>query len=132
MAVNDPGRRSAMGQAGAGFAARRLARPHHQRVVDRLPQPLVPPAVEKPLNRRKRLGQQPPLTARGQQIQQGIDHNTQHGDARSPQLLGRRQQGFDLGPFGIDHIACIAQTRAAILRLSGFSPHLAMVSSFCN
>src|SRR5713101_1237700 len=37
LTVDDPG-------AGA-----RLAHPQHQRMIDRLPQPLVPPAIEEPL-----------------------------------------------------------------------------------
>src|SRR6516162_6368126 len=46
-------------------------------MIDRLPQPSIPPAIEKSLDRRERrkfLGQQSPLTARCQQVQQGIDN----------------------------------------------------------
>src|SRR6516225_9059897 len=70
MTIEDPGCRTC-------FTATGLACVHHQRMIDRLPQPSIPPAIEKSLDRRERrkfLGQQSPLTARCQQVQQGIDN----------------------------------------------------------
>ena len=56
-------------------------------MIDRLPQPSIPPSIEKSLDRRERrkfLGQQSPLTARCQQVQQGIDNLAHFGGAAAP------------------------------------------------
>src|SRR6516162_9809618 len=109
------------------FATARLAHPHHQSMIDCLPQPRVAPAVEEPLHRRKRrklLGQLAPLAAGRQDVKYGVDHRTQFRGPWPPQSLRRRQQSFDQLPFPIADIAYIAQIITAILRSSGFGPHL--------
>jgi len=95
-------------------------------MIDCLPQPRVAPAVEEPLHRRKRrklLGQLAPLAAGRQDVKHGVDHRTQFRGPWPPQSI-RRRQSFDQLPFPIADIACIAQIITAILRSSGFGPHL--------
>jgi hypothetical protein len=118
LAVDDPGRR-------ARLAAGGLARCHQQLMIDTPPGAVIAPSVEEPLHRgigRELLGQQAPLATRGQQVEHGVDRLAQIGLARPPQEPWRRQVRLDQHPLVIGQIACVAQSRAPILRASDLGP----------
>src|ERR1700733_9133061 len=109
----------------AGFAPHLLARGHDQHVVD-LSQPAIArPAVEITLDRRirgKLLRNLPPLATRCSHVEQRLHDRAQVGFARSPDHASHRHQWRDQGPFGIGHVACVAQPLAPILSASDLTP----------
>ena len=102
LAVDHPGRRR--GLPSDGFAHR-----HEQGVIDRRPQPHVPPAVEIMLHcghRRKQIGRQhPPRQTAAQQIEQGSNDLPIAPYRRSPPARAKRKQRLQHRPFGIRQIA---------------------------
>jgi hypothetical protein len=120
----------------AGLAPGRLAHRHQQYVVDRFPGSVVAPAVEVPLHRcegRELLGQHAPLATTLGDVEDRVDRRAQAGSALAPTTGGRRQVGFDEGPFGIGGVACIAQATALILGTRDFSPgHDGFLVVFAN
>lgn len=109
----------------AGLAPGRLAHRHQQYVVDRFPGSVVAPGVEITLHRgegRELLGQHAPLATALGDVEDRVDRRAQAGFALAPTTGGRRQVGFDEGPFRIGGVTCIAQAIALILGTRDFSP----------
>jgi hypothetical protein len=66
-------------------------------------------------------------------VEDRVDRRAQAGSALAPTTGGRRQVGFDEGPFGISGVACIAQAIALILDTRDFSPgHDVFLVVFAN
>jgi hypothetical protein len=102
-----------------------LARRRDEMAVQFLQQTVVTPVVEIAPNRRDRrkvVGQHPPLTPGRRKVKDRVEDVTQIGRARSPNLLGRRHQRLDQRPLRIAHIACVSATAALISRAGEFGP----------
>jgi len=119
LAVNDAG-------AGRGLATLGLAHGHQQRMVQRLPQPIVTPQVKPaPDGRdgREARRQHPPRQAATQKIQDRLDNPPHRPSARTPDRRWRRQIRRQQRPFGIGQITWQSQTRAGMMPASGIGPH---------
>ena len=119
LAVDDAG-------AGRGFTVMDFAHDHQQRMVQRLPQPVVAPQVKPAPDgryRRKAWWQHPPRQAATQQIQDRLDDPPHRPFAGSPDMRWRRQKRPQKCPFGIGQITWQSQTRAGMMRASGIGPH---------
>src|SRR5271163_515550 len=119
----------------ARVAARRFARLQQQVKIDVLKQAAVSPVVEVALHRRERrkvLGQHPPLTAGPRDGQDCIEHAAQFGRARPAQTLSRRHVRLNQRPFGVGQVACVALSLSHILSASDFGPHLVLDDCFAT
>ena len=111
---------------GTGLAPHRLARGHHQGVVDAVPDPIVAPAVEEPLygrHRRKILGQQAPVATCCRNVEDAVQNLAQIRRSRPAQPLRRWEERFQRFPLHIGHVVGIPQPFAQILRAGDFIPH---------
>ena len=119
LAVDDAG-------AGRGFAAMDLAHGHQQRMIQRLPQPVVAPQVKPAPDgryRREAWWQHPPRQAATQQVKDRLDNPPHRPFAGSPDGRWRRQKRCQQRPFNVGQITWQSQTRASMMRPSGISPH---------
>jgi len=121
LAVDHPGRRRRLPPGG-------LARRHQQRVVDRRPQPDVPPQIEVMLHRRHRREhgrrQHPPRQAAAQQIQQRLDDVAIAPHRRPSAMRTRRQERLQHRPFRVRQVAWQAQPFTGKLPAGDIGPHL--------
>src|ERR1035437_9364960 len=101
----------------ACLAACRFAYLHQQHMVDDLPCSVVAPSIEIPLHRRERREirrQHAPLAASLGSVEDGIDGISLTGLACPPTACRWLQVRFDDRAFGVDGVACIAQSMALI------------------
>jgi len=91
-------------------------------VIDPFEGAVPRPGVEITLHgrvRRELLSRLAPLAAGRGEIQDGVDHDPQAGQAGTTDPPGGGHERLDQHPFGIGEVACIAQSISPILQASG-------------
>ena len=128
LAVDDPRGRLRL-------ATGRLPCPHQQGVVQAEQGAVPPPAPEIAENRAlgwKARGQERPLAAGAQQVEDRVQYCPQIGGARPAEPAGRRQPRLDQGKLGVTQVGCVALGRAPILDTGGESVHMAASPRFTH
>ena len=114
------------GGGGLGVAAGSLSGQNQQGVVQAVQRAVPPPApeiAEDGALGRELLGQQRPLAAGAQQVEDRVQHRLQVGPARPTDAARRRQARRDQGELGVGQVGCVALGQAGILDPGGIGPH---------